>query len=134
MPNVYTLITNNITIKAKPEYMENESVPSERSYIWLYHITIENKGEESVQLMNRYWHITDGNGMVQEVRGPGVVGLQPVIMPYEKFEYSSSVSLITPTGIMHGHYEFLKTSDNTIFYAQIPVFSLDSTEQLKRPN
>lgn len=134
MPNIYTLVTNNISIKAKPEYLDSESMPSEHNYIWLYHISVENNGNHSIQLINRYWHITNGNGLVQEVRGPGVVGLQPVIKPHEKFDYTSSVNLTTPTGIMHGYYEFVNNSDNTIFYAQIPVFSLDSTEQLKRPN
>lgn len=83
--------------------------------------------------MNRYWHITDGNGTVQEVRGPGVVGVQPVILPGEAYDYSSSVSLRTPTGIMHGEYEF-KNADETMLYAQIPVFSLDSLEAIRMAN
>jgi ApaG protein len=133
MANVYSLTTNNILIKSKPEYLDSESIPEERHYIWSYHITIENMGKEIIQLINRYWHITDGNGIVQEVRGAGVIGLQPVILPNEVFEYVSSVSLSTPTGIMHGYYQFQK-NDKTSFTSQIPVFSLDSTEQLKRPN
>jgi len=99
----------------------------------MYNIKITNNGKLPVQLISRFWHITDGKGMVQEVRGPGVVGAQPIIMPDEHFEYSSSVSLSTPTGIMHGEYEF-RNNDETLFKAQIPVFSLDSTEAIRMAN
>ncbi len=129
----YTLQTENIVVNVKPEYLELESSPIDNHYVWAYHIKIENKGSEAVQLITRYWHITDGKGLVQEVNGHGVVGLQPVIEPKSKFDYASSVSLTTPSGLMHGHYEF-KTTDNTLKKALIPVFSLDSTEQLRMPN
>jgi len=133
MANLFTLSTGNITISAQPEYMEGESSPSDAQHVWMYHIRIKNKGKEAVQLLNRYWHITDGHGMVQEVRGPGVVGLQPVILPGEDFSYTSSVNLTTNTGMMHGNYEF-KTLDKEIFVSQIPVFSLDSAEAIRLAN
>lgn len=133
MPNLYTITSENITVHAQPEFVESESSSTEGFYIWTYHIRIENKGKAAVQLLNRYWHITDGHGLVQEVRGPGVIGLQPIIEPHDEFEYSSSVNLSTPCGIMQGSYE-LKTSDGVLFNADIPAFSLDSKEQLRRPN
>lgn len=133
MPNLYTIKNDNITIHAQPEFIEEKSSMSEGVFIWSYNIKIENKGKCAVQLLNRYWHITDGNGMVKEVRGPGVIGLQPVIEPYQEFEYASSVNLSTPSGIMHGYYEF-KNSDGELFNSNTPAFSLDSIEQLRKPN
>ncbi len=133
MGNIFTIKTNNITVSAQPEYMEYESSPVDGQYVWVYHIKIHNNGKGAVQLMNRYWHITDGKGVVQEVRGPGVVGLQPTIMPDEHFEYTSSVSLSTPTGLMHGTYE-IRTADERLLLIPIPVFSLDSTEAIKYAN
>ncbi len=129
----YSLQTGYIHISATPEYLDYESSALEGKYVWAYHIKIQNRGIEAIQLISRYWHICDGNGMVQEVRGHGVVGLQPVIEPNETFQYSSSVVLNTPTGLMHGSYEF-KTSENLLIRASIPVFSLDSTEQVLMPN
>ena len=133
MGNLFSLTTGSITVSAQPEYMEFESSPVEGQYVWIYHIKIHNNGNSAIQVMNRYWHITDGKGVVQEVRGPGVVGLQPMIMPGEHFEYTSSVSLNTPSGIMHGEYE-IRNADESLMNVQIPVFSLDSTEQLRMPN
>jgi ApaG protein len=113
--------------------MSHESSPGDGQFVWIYHIKIHNNGKSAVQVMNRYWHITDGKGMVQEVRGPGVVGLQPTIMPNEHFEYTSSVSLSTPTGLMHGTYE-VRTTDERLLNVQIPVFSLDSAEAIRYAN
>ncbi len=133
MPNVFTLRTGNIIVSAQPEYMTLESSPVDAQYIWVYHIKIKNNGKHAVQLLNRYWHITDGHGLVQEVHGSGVIGMQPVILPGEDFEYTSSVSLTTPTGMMHGTYE-MKNSDETLENVLIPVFSLDSDETLRMAN
>lgn len=134
----YIQTTNSITVKVNPIYLDNESVPGEEHYIWVYHIKLENKSDKAVQLVNRYWHIMDSEGRVQEVRGPGVVGLQPVIKPGESFEYASGTHLPTPSGIMSGLYE-MKSIDAReekarLFNIVIPTFSLDSTDQLKRPN
>ena len=79
-----------------------------------------------MQLVSRYWHITDARGNIEEVRGPGVVGDQPVIAPGESFSYESGCPLSTPSGIMRGHYNFRLTSDENKFMVAIPAFSLDS--------
>lgn len=133
MGTLFTLSSGFITISAQPEYIEHESSLFEGVFVWYYHIKIMNNGKAAVQVLNRYWHITDGNGVVQEVRGPGVVGLQPVIMPNEHFEYTSSVSLNTPTGMMHGVYE-MKILGGELFQSQIPVMSLDSAEAIRLAN
>jgi len=134
MRNIYT-ITNesNIIIKAEPEYIESESSEVDYFHLWSYNITIKNEGSEAVQLLNRYWSITDGNGLTKEVRGPGVIGLQPIIEPGKEFEYTSSVNLSTACGIMFGHYEF-KDSGGRVFKSDIPAFSLDSAELVRLPN
>jgi ApaG protein len=130
---VYSASTNSILVSARPVFIEDESLPHENHFVWLYHITIENKGNGIVQLQNRYWHITDSSGLVQEVRGAGVIGKQPVIRPGEIFEYTSGVNLRTPSGIMMGTYEF-SDENGRLFEAAIPAFSLDSSLQLSRPN
>ncbi len=99
---MYKKTTRSIAITVKPFYLEDQSSPSENQYVWAYHVVIENGGAETVQLLNRYWRITDAGGRVQEVRGAGVVGEQPVIKPGESFEYTSASPLATPSGIMVG--------------------------------
>jgi ApaG protein len=91
-------------------------------------VKIENIGEATVQLINRYWRITDANGQIQEVRGSGVVGEQPVLDPGESFEYTSGTPLGTPSGIMVGTYE-METQNGERFDVEIPAFSLDSPHQ-----
>ena len=96
--------------------------------MWAYQVNIENAGSETVQLISRYWHITDANGQVQEVRGDGVVGEQPVLRPGESFEYTSGTPLSTPSGIMVGRYQ-METKGGEGFEIEIPAFSLDSPYQ-----
>jgi ApaG protein len=96
-------------------------------------VRIENKGEEAVQLRNRYWRITDALGRVQEVRGAGVVGEQPLLRPGQSFEYTSGTPLPTPSGIMTGSYE-MEGSNGEKFSVAIPAFSLDSPHQQIRVN
>jgi ApaG protein len=133
MSHIFSITTEDIAVYVQPEYLETESSARDSVFVWLYHIRVENKGKQPVQLLDRYWHITDGYGVVQEVRGPGVVGLQPIIEPNDDFEYTSSVSLSTPSGMMHGFYE-MKAGDGQMLQIAIPVFSLDSVEQLRMPN
>ena len=114
-------------------YLDEQSDPGEQHYVWAYTIRLENHGETTVQLLNRYWHITDANGRVQEVRGSGVVGEQPVLHAGDNFQYTSGAALRTPSGIMTGSYE-MSTDDGDRFLIDIPVFSLDSPDQFKRPN
>jgi len=97
----------------------------EASFFWAYTVEIANKGELTVQLTARHWKITDGNGKLEEVQGPGIVGEQPVLKPGETFRYTSGCPLSTPSGIMTGSYRMV-TEKGDVFEAEIPVFSLDS--------
>ena len=130
---MYVCTTRLIKVTVAPTYLGDQSSSENDHYVWAYTVQIENLGPETVQLMNRYWHITDATGGVQEVRGPGVVGEQPVLGPGEVYQYSSGAALNTPSGIMKGHYE-MTTNTNEEFTIEIPVFSLDSLEQISRPN
>lgn len=129
----YVLTTQDITVTVTPVYLDDDSIPSEGHFVWAYHVRISNEGREMVRLVNRYWHITDGHGQVQEVRGSGVVGQQPDIAPGGAYEYASGAQLTTPSGIMTGAYEMVTESGESIIVA-IPSFSLDSSEQVQRPN
>ncbi|MBF0093703.1 MAG: Co2+/Mg2+ efflux protein ApaG [Alphaproteobacteria bacterium] len=122
---MYSHTTRNITVTVKPFYLEEQSEPEDNHFVWAYRVTIENGSEETVQLLRRYWKITDAFGRVQEVRGAGVVGEQPVLKPGEAFEYSSGTPLPTPSGIMVGTYEMEKPTGER-FDVDIPAFSLDS--------
>jgi ApaG protein len=124
---MYTETTQSIVITVHSKFLTEESFPNTGHYTWSYHVEIHNEGKERVQLINRYWNITDANGQVKEVRGEGVVGAQPVLSPGEGFEYTSFVPLSTPSGMMSGTYEMLRT-DGTMFNAVIPAFSLDSPD------
>jgi len=125
---MYSQTTNSILVTVEPTYLDDQSSPDEDHYVWAYSITIENQGAEVVQLKNRYWHITDARGHIQEVRGPGVIGEQPVLKPGESFEYTSGTPLGTPSGIMAGTYE-MTTDNGELFDVDVPAFSLDSPFQ-----
>jgi ApaG protein len=130
---MYDKITRAIRVTVKPTFLEDQSSPDENYYVWAYRVRIENQGGETVQLRDRYWRITDGFGRVQEVRGPGVVGEQPVLRPGERFEYTSGTPLPTPSGIMLGTYR-METTAGESFDVEIPPFSLDSPHQPVRLN
>ena len=123
----YSSTTGSIRVMVKPQFLEDQSEPTENHFVWAYHVRIENNGERTVQLLNRHWTITDAFGRIQEVRGPGVVGEQPVLGPGESFEYTSGTPLGTPSGIMSGTYEM--ADDDDLFEVVIPAFSLDSPYQ-----
>ena len=125
---MYSHTSQDIRITVEPYYLDDQSSPSDDHYVWAYHVKIENVGEATVQLINRYWRITDANGQIQEVRGSGVVGEQPVLDPGESFEYTSGTPLGTPSGIMVGTYE-METQNGERFDVEIPAFSLDSPHQ-----
>lgn len=114
---------SDITIEVETRYIGRESDPDQRRFVFAYTITITNAGAAPAQLLNRHWWITDGNGHVEEVEGPGVVGKQPRIPPGQAFRYTSGCILTTPVGTMHGHYEFQR-DDGERFLAQIPAFAL----------
>ena len=122
---MYTKTTKSINITVNPYYLEDQSELDEQHFVWAYQITINNLGEESVQLKNRFWKIIDSNGFRQEVKGEGVVGEQPILNPGEKFEYTSGTPLSTPSGFMEGYYE-METKSGNKFDASIPLFSLVS--------
>ena len=130
---MYSETTRDIRVTVKPVFLEDQSSPTDNRYVWAYFVKIENKGAEPVQLRTRYWHITDGIGRVQEVRGAGVVGEQPVIAPGEAYEYNSGTPLATPSGIMRGSYQ-METGAGERFDVRVPAFSLDSPHQSVRLN
>ena len=130
---MYTASTSSITVVVSPSYLEEESTPAENQFRWSYHVRIENQGAATVRLISRYWRITDALGRVQEVRGPGVVGEQPVLKPGEAFEYRSWTPLPTPSGIMAGSYR-MEDENGASFDVAIPAFSLDSPYQPARLN
>ena len=129
----YSRTTNQITVSVKPHYLADQSAPSENHYVWAYHVRIENNGGDTVQLRTRYWKIIDSTGRIQEVRGAGVVGEQPVLRPGESFEYTSGTPLPTPSGIMQGSYQ-MQRGDGLLLDVEIPPFSLDSPHQPKSLN
>ena len=130
---MYSETTRSIKVTVKPIYLEDQSSPSDNHYVWAYKVRIENQGRETVQLRRRHWQITDGMGRMQEVRGPGVVGEQPILAPGETFEYTSGTPLATPSGIMVGSYE-METREGESFEVAVPAFSLDSPHQHIRLN
>ena len=130
---MYHQITNAIKVTVNPVYLEDQSSPSEAHYVWAYQVTIENLGATTVQLRNRVWSITDATGHTHEVRGPGVVGEQPVLQPGESFEYTSGTPLKTPSGLMVGSYE-MESEEGSRFDVPVPAFSLDSPHESVRLN
>ncbi|HEX5676063.1 MAG TPA: Co2+/Mg2+ efflux protein ApaG [Azonexus sp.] len=112
-----------IEIKPVPQFIPEQSDPDDSRYVFAYTITIRNLGELPAQLIARHWIITDANNEVQEVRGLGVIGNQPLLKPGESFEYSSGCSLATPVGTMKGSYQMVG-EDGTRFEAEIPEFVL----------
>lgn len=107
-------VTQSIQVDVQSKYDPNTSNLQEGKFYYLYHVTIKNLGTISVTLMNRYWHITDGLGRVQEVRGKGVIGQCPTILPGGKHEYSSFCPLVTQFGVMKGHYEMVTEKGDTV--------------------
>jgi ApaG protein len=122
---MYQAVTRDIEVLVTPRYLADRSSPDNGYFFWAYTIEIKNGGTETVQLKTRHWKITDANGRLQEVRGAGVVGEEPVLKPGESFEYTSGVPLPTPSGFMLGTYGMVSgTGEN--FDIEIPAFSLDS--------
>jgi ApaG protein len=121
----YELETRRIRVAVRPAYLDDQSDPEDDRYVWSYTVTIENRSSESVQLLSRYWSIVDGQGRMQEVRGAGVVGAQPVIGPGESFQYTSGCPLETASGTMSGRYQMMSASGES-FEAEIPPFLLES--------
>lgn len=130
---MYRAVTRNIEVKVEPHFLPDRSSPENGYFFWAYSITIANHGRETVQLKTRHWRITDANGKLQEVRGPGVVGEEPVLKPGENFEYTSGVPLPTPSGFMVGTYGMV-TEQGERFDIDIPAFSLDTPQKERTIN
>lgn len=125
MSRVFTseATTRGIRVSVTSVYVPERSAPDHNHWFFMYHVTIHNESEETAQLVSRHWIITDANGQVEEVKGPGVVGEQPTLGPGESFEYTSACPLPTPFGTMQGTYQMV-TPNGVKFDAQIAPFSL----------
>ncbi len=114
---------NNIRVDVDTQFIDGQSDPDSRRFVFTYTVTIHNEGSVPAQLLGRHWIITDANGKEREVRGPGVVGEKPNILPGQGFQYSSGAVLETPVGTMHGSYQMV-SSEGVAFDAAIEPFSL----------
>ncbi|KAA5929803.1 Co2+/Mg2+ efflux protein ApaG [Pantoea sp. Bo_2] len=115
--------TARVSVHVQSQYVASQSSPDEDRYVFAYTITIRNLGRSAVQLLGRYWLITNGNGRETEVQGEGVVGEQPFIAPGNEFQYTSGAVIETPMGTMQGHYVMVDDQGDT-FHVEIPVFRL----------
>jgi len=122
---MYSALTHDVRVTVRPEFALERSEPALSRYFWTYTVEIANLGPAAVQLTHRHWRITDGRGRLEEVRGPGVIGEQPVIEPGHAYSYTSGCPLATPSGIMEGVYRMIDENGRG-FDVEIPAFSLDS--------
>lgn len=122
-------LANTIRIEVVTRYLNEQSDPAASRFAFAYTLTISNTGSETAQLLDRHWLITDGNGKVQEVRGEGVIGEQPLILPGASHAYTSGCLLETPVGSMGGSYG-MRTAGGELFRAPIPVFGLSKPNAL----
>ena len=118
-----------IRVEVSSEFVPDQSDMEHQRFVFAYHVTIKNHGDTAAQLVSRHWVITDGNERIQEVRGEGVIGEQPMIPPGEHFEYTSGAVLETPVGSMHGSYQMVDANGES-FHTPIPVFTLASPNAL----
>ena len=122
---MYEQETSGLVVRVEPQFLPEESSPGEGRFVWAYTIEIENRSADSVQLLSRFWKITDENGLTQEVRGAGVIGQQPTIPPGESFRYTSAAPLAAPSGVMSGAYS-MQRANGDAFDIAVPLFALDS--------
>jgi ApaG protein len=131
--SAYRAVTRQIEVTVSPRFLPERSSPENGYFFWAYTIMLSNRGGETVQLKTRHWRITDAHGRLQEVRGAGVVGEEPVLAPGENFEYTSGVPLPTPSGFMTGSYGMV-TATGEPFEIDIPAFSLDTPQRARTIN
>ncbi|MFM2200782.1 MAG: ApaG [Pseudomonadota bacterium] len=124
----YQSLTKGIEISVWPEYIDGKKTAVGEIFIWAYQVRIENRNKFSAKLISRYWKIIDEFGELQEVKGEGVVGEQPVILSNQSYQYSSGVHLRCPSGIMSGYYKMKNLENDDEFEVEIPTFSLDVPE------
>jgi ApaG protein len=115
--------TDGVTVRVVTNFLDDQSAPAQNRWFWSYHIRIENHRDDPVQLLTRHWKITDGRGGVSHVDGDGVVGEQPLLNPGGSHDYVSGCPLPTPSGMMEGHYRFIR-ADGSTFLVEIPRFQL----------
>jgi len=125
-------MSRNIKIITETHFLLDQSSEAQSNYVWSYDITIENHSDEIIQLLNRAWKITDMRGQVDEIKGPGVIGLQPIIKPHKSFSYSSFCQLNTPQGSMEGTYE-MQNLDDEVFEVLVPKFLLQTPQGKTHP-
>ena len=118
---MYEAVTDGIKVSVTPYFLEDQSSPVENHYVWAYQISIENLGEETVRLLNRFWRITNAIGQIEEVEGPGVVGEQPVLEPGDSFQYTSGAAVSTASGIKGGCFEMERADGRMIDGAEPAV-------------
>jgi ApaG protein len=128
---IYESITRGIRVTVKPSFLDDQSDPEEGRFLWSYQVTIENNGPETVQLLSRNWRITDAQGRMQDVRGPGVVGAQPILEPGQTFQYTSGCPLPTSSGAMSGYYD-MRGAAGDGFTVEIPLFLLESPHERRQ--
>ena len=116
-------VTNNVRVEVESQYSAERSQPFQSHWFFHYTVRITNEGDETVQLLSRHWITTDANGQVQEVKGPGVVGEQPVLRPGESFQYTSGWPLKTSAGVLRGTYQMV-SEGGAHFDAEIAPFAL----------
>jgi ApaG protein len=126
---VSSALTRGILVTVRSQYIPEKSSAASRQYAFAYTVNITNQGTVTTQLKSRHWIITDANGAVQEVRGEGVVGAQPVLRPGEEFEYTSWCVIATPMGSMRGSYQMI-TNDGDRFDAEVAAFPLNRPQLL----
>jgi ApaG protein len=116
-------VTRGVRIQVEPEFVPEQSSPEQGQWFFAYHVEISNQGAEVVQLLSRHWIITNAHGVQEHVKGPGVVGKQPVLQPGESFRYTSACPLETSMGTMHGSFQIV-TQGGARFDARIEPFTL----------
>jgi ApaG protein len=129
----YEAVTGGVTVRVRPTFLPDQSDAARPRYVWAYTVEIENRSEESFQLISRHWIITDAFNRTEEVRGDGVVGEQPTLKPGEAFRYTSSCPLTTTSGAMRGSYQ-MRAPSGEMFDVRIPEFSLHLPDATKRVN
>ena len=115
--------TDGVTVRVVTNFLVDQSVPAQARWFWSYHIRLENHRDDPVQLLSRHWKITDGRGNISHVDGDGVIGEQPLLQPGSSHDYVSGCPLPTPSGMMEGHYRFIR-ADGSTFLVEIPRFRL----------
>jgi ApaG protein len=115
--------TDGVTVRVVTNFLEDQSSPAQNRWFWSYHIRLENHRDDPVQLLTRHWKITDSRGGLSHVDGDGVVGEQPLLQPGGSHDYVSGCPLPTPSGMMEGHYRFIR-ADGSTFLVDIPRFRL----------